>query len=70
MRTYLFELIAVLFPAVAPGQENLMDILDENAPSETDYVITFSSTRVMNGHSVELMPPETSISGYLTISEP
>ncbi len=35
-----------------------MDLLDKNAMPETNYATaTFKSTRVMNGHSIEHMPP-------------
>ena len=40
------------------AQEDLMDLLNENTPPETNYTsATFKSTRVMNGHSIERMPP-------------
>jgi len=40
------------------AQEDLMDLLNENSPPETNYTsATFKSTRVMNGHSIERMPP-------------
>jgi len=40
------------------AQENLMDLLNENALPEINYTIaTFKSTRIINGHSIEKMPP-------------
>jgi hypothetical protein len=40
------------------AQDDLMDLLDKNAKPETNYTTaTFKSTRVMNGHSIEHMPP-------------
>ena len=40
------------------AQEDLMDILNNKTTDEINYATaTFKSTRVMNGHSVERMPP-------------
>ncbi len=40
------------------AQDNLMDLLNKNAPKEINYTsATFKSTRIMNGHSIERMPP-------------
>lgn len=40
------------------AQDDLMDLLNTNAAPETNYTTaTFKSTRIMNGHSVERMPP-------------
>jgi hypothetical protein len=42
----------------AYAQESLMDILNDSTRKEIIYTTaTFKSTRVMNGHSVEKMPP-------------
>lgn len=53
--------LATLFLLVFRGafaQDDLMDLLDKNTPPETNYTTaTFKSTRVMNGHSIERMPP-------------
>ncbi|MCX6333590.1 MAG: DUF5777 family beta-barrel protein [Bacteroidia bacterium] len=53
--------VAFLLLLSCPGlfaQDDLMDLLDKNAKPETNYTTaTFKSTRVMNGHSVEHMPP-------------
>jgi hypothetical protein len=39
------------------AQDDLMNILNQNTPSETNYTTaTFKSTRIMNGHSIEKMP--------------
>jgi hypothetical protein len=47
-----------LYPAGIIAQDDLMNILEKNVPQKTDYsVATFFSTRIMDGHSVELMPP-------------
>jgi hypothetical protein len=51
--TFLLSLLAIGIFA----QEDLMNILDQNAPKEINYTTaTFKSTRVMNGHSIERMP--------------
>ena len=58
MRRPFFVFLFFLIFSAAPAQENLMDMLDKNAPEEINYTTaTFKSTRVMNGHSVERMPP-------------
>jgi len=53
--------LACLFSLITLGifaQDDLMNILDQNAPKEINYTTaTFKSTRIMNGHSVEKMPP-------------
>jgi hypothetical protein len=39
------------------AQDDLMNILNQNTPAETNYTTaTFKSTRIMNGHSIERMP--------------
>jgi hypothetical protein len=39
------------------AQDDLLNLLNENAPSEINYTTaTFKSTRIMNGHSIERMP--------------
>ena len=51
--TFLFSLIASGIFA----QDDLMNILNQNTPAETNYTTaTFKSTRIMNGHSIERMP--------------
>ena len=51
--TFLLSLIGLgIF-----SQDDLMNILNQNTPSETNYTTaTFKSTRIMNGHSIERMP--------------
>jgi len=40
------------------AQNDLMGLLNENTQEEINYTIaTFKSTRIMNGHSIERMPP-------------
>ena len=49
---------AFLFPAGLTAQEDLMNILKQNVPKKANYVLTtFFSTRILDGHSVERMPP-------------
>jgi hypothetical protein len=52
---------AILFCLVPLGlfaQDDLMNLLNEAAPKEINYTsATFKSTRIMNGHSIERMPP-------------
>jgi hypothetical protein len=49
----LFSLISVGIFA----QDDLMNLLNKDAPKETNYTTaTFKSTRIMNGHSIERMP--------------
>jgi hypothetical protein len=51
--TFLLSLIGLGIFA----QDDLMNILNQNTPSETNYTTaTFKSTRIMNGHSIERMP--------------
>lgn len=50
---FLFSLIS--FGIFA--QDDLMNLLNKDAPKETNYTTaTFKSTRIMNGHSIERMP--------------
>jgi len=53
----LFILI-LLFSASLFAQNDLMNLLNENTPPEINYTTaTFKSTRILNGQSVEKMPP-------------
>jgi len=53
----LFILI-LLFTASLFAQNDLMNLLNENTPPEINYTTaTFKSTRILNGQSVEKMPP-------------
>jgi len=50
-------LLFFIFTGAFP-QEDLMDMLEVETSEETNYTTaTFKSTRIMNGHSVERMPP-------------
>ena len=58
MRPIICAFLFFLIFSGAFAQEDLMDMLDKNKPEEINYTTaTFKSTRVMNGHSVEKMPP-------------
>lgn len=47
-----------LIPFSVFAQDDLMDLLNKNAPAEINYTTaTFKSTRIMNGHSIQRMPP-------------
>src|SRR5512133_460448 len=48
----------LLLSCVLNAQDDLMNLLESNSQKETNYTTaTFKSTRVMNGHSIEKMPP-------------
>ena len=52
--SFLFSLITLIMV----GQEDLMDLLNKDTKPEISYATaTFKSTRIMNGHSIERMPP-------------
>ena len=56
-RISLLLLFAVICKGL-PAQDNLLDILNSDSVPQINYVsATFKSTRIMNGHSVERMPP-------------
>ena len=58
MKKTLVSLILTLLTFSLVAQDDLMDLLNTNAAPETNYTTaTFKSTRIMNGHSVERMPP-------------
>jgi len=53
--------LAILFSISCTGifaQDDLMNLINENATKEINFTTaTFKSTRIMNGHSIESMPP-------------
>lgn len=58
MHRLFLVFLSSLLPISIFAQNNLMDLLNENTPAETNYTTaTFKSTRIMNGHSIERMPP-------------
>lgn len=57
MRQLIIAIIFVLFSFSLFAQDDLMNLLNQNAPPEINYTTaTFKSTRIMNGHSIERMP--------------
>ena len=57
MRRLSLALLLSLITCVIFAQDDLMNLLNQNAPKETNYTTaTFKSTRIMNGHSIERMP--------------
>jgi hypothetical protein len=58
MRRLSLVFIFSLIPVMIFSQEDLMNLLNENAPKDTNLTTaTFKSTRIMNGHSIQRMPP-------------
>ncbi|MBG0857914.1 MAG: hypothetical protein IQL11_00315 [Bacteroidales bacterium] len=58
MRYFSSVLLLLIIPVEIYAQDDLMNLLNENAQPEIIYTTaTFKSTRVMNGHSIERMPP-------------
>lgn len=58
MRLLSFVVFFFLTPFGMFAQDDLMNLLNENASEEINYTTaTFKSTRIMNGHSIERMPP-------------
>ena len=58
MKCLLFALFLFLTPVGILAQDDLMNILDQGASRETNVTTaTFKSTRILNGHSIERMPP-------------
>jgi len=57
MRRLSFILLFSLISLGIFAQDDLMNLLNKDAPKETNYTTaTFKSTRIMNGHSIERMP--------------
>lgn len=58
MNRLSLALLFYLIPYSVFAQNDLMDLLNDNTQSEINYTTaTFKSTRIMNGHSIERMPP-------------
>jgi hypothetical protein len=56
MKQLSLAVLVFLIPAVVFAQDDLMKLLNENAPKEINFATaTFKSTRIMNGHSIEKM---------------
>lgn len=61
IRTFILTAVILcggsLFNASLFAQDDLMNILEKNVPEKAAYPVnTFFSTRILDGHSVELMP--------------
>lgn len=58
MRRIIVIFFMLLISFALFSQENLLDLLNKNTEPEINFAsATFKSTRIMNGHSVEKMPP-------------
>jgi hypothetical protein len=58
MRRLSLAFLILLLPAGIFAQDDLMNLLNENTPDEITYATaTFKSTRILNGQSIEKMPP-------------
>jgi hypothetical protein len=52
------SLFSLLISGSVCAQDDLMNMLNDSTPPEINYTTaTFKSTRIMNGHSIERMPP-------------
>jgi hypothetical protein len=52
------SLFSLLISGSVCAQDDLMNMLNDSTPPEINYTTaTFKSTRIMNGHSIEGMPP-------------
>jgi hypothetical protein len=58
MRHAFLAILILIMSVSMSAQDDLMDLLNENNKDETIFTTaTFKSTRIMNGHSIERMPP-------------
>jgi hypothetical protein len=58
MKRLFVVFLFFLIPLGIFAQDDLMNLINENAPPEINFATaTFKSTRIMNGHSIERMPP-------------
>ena len=58
MRRFSLVFLLILVPAGIFAQNDLMDLLNDSTAREINYTTaTFKSTRILNGHSIERMPP-------------
>jgi hypothetical protein len=58
IRRLSLAFLVFLIPVGIFAQDDLMNLLNKNAPKEINFATaTFKSTRIMNGHSIEKMPP-------------
>ncbi|MCJ7820245.1 MAG: DUF5777 family beta-barrel protein, partial [Bacteroidales bacterium] len=58
MKKNFVSIVFLLLSCTLAAQDDLMDLLNENSTPQINYATaTFKSTRIMNGHSIERMPP-------------
>lgn len=58
MRRLSLVCLLFLVPAGIFAQDDLLNLISDSSASEINYTTaTFKSTRILNGHSVEKMPP-------------
>lgn len=57
MKTILAAIIFLMASLPVLSQDDLMDMIDEDKKEINYTIATFKSTRIMNGHSIERMPP-------------
>jgi hypothetical protein len=58
MKHFSFSLLFLLISGLTIARKDLMDLLNEKTAKEINYTTaTYKSTRILNGHSVEKMPP-------------
>jgi len=58
MRLVILLVFTFFFSSCLIAQDDLLDLLNKNTEPEINYTsATFKSTRIMNGHSIEKMPP-------------
>jgi hypothetical protein len=58
MRRFSLTCLFFITSLVIFAQDDLMNLLNQDSTKEINYTTaTFKSTRIMNGHSVERMPP-------------
>ncbi len=58
MKRLSFAFLFFLTPFGIFAQDDLLDLLNKDAKPEINFATaTFKSTRIMNGHSIEKMPP-------------
>lgn len=58
MKRFAASFLFCIIPILMYAQEDLLDLLNKDAKPEINFAsATFKSTRIMNGHSIERMPP-------------
>jgi len=55
MKPYLFVFL-LFISLISKGQDTLDDLLGSTSSTNKPISTTFSSTRIVNGHSVEMIP--------------